>query len=601
VNRPTARTLLIAAAGLLASGALAAPAQATLSISSFSLAPSTTQAGGTTTTPGPNLNLTASFGTTNGDSPDDLQLSLAPGLLANPTVVPLCSDANFEADNCSSSSQIGSGTVTGTAPEFGTTLALPATAYLVAPAGSEVADIGLIVTFFDYPVATQTGPVKVRSTPNVGINIPLDGLPDEIEGVPVQLTGLNLTLAGAIGGQPFTRNPTSCSSATSTITVNSYDAQSTNETASSSFTPTGCGSLPYSPNVTGTVTKDSSDSAIGMTATITSSYNQADSQSIELSFPFSASPNLGTLLSAECTPSTTAANPWSGCTSVGSASITTPLLSSALTAPIYLQEHTDSLPTLEIVIPQPFGITLTATPVLTGSSVQALVANVPDIPITKLTMTLPGGANSLFLGGVHLCSQSQSFGGSFTAWSGATATPSSTATVTGCPSSSSSTANPLTSTPSTAPAATLKNSASVVSGSSPATAAGSSGAVSYTGLSGPRPRVVVAVGGGTDAASIQSVTLRLPAGFAIASQRLPRGIRLAVDGRFVASTERAGQGTLTLTFARAGKVAMILLAAPSLSVSKAVRADHSGRLTVTATLRRIGGGVTTLRLSPRER
>ena len=38
----------------------------------------------------------------------------------------------------------------------------------------------------------------------------------------------------------------------------------------------------------------------------------------------------------------------------------------------------------------------------------------PDIPITTLALNLPGGANSLFLAGVHLCTQAQSFGGTFT-------------------------------------------------------------------------------------------------------------------------------------------------------------------------------------------
>jgi hypothetical protein len=614
---------MVAAIGLLASTAFATPAQASLSISSFSLTPSSTQAGGTTTTPGPNLNLSAQFSTTNGDSPDNMLLSLAPGLLANPSIVPFCTQANFTADNCSSASQIGTGTVTGTAPQFGTTLNLPATAYLVQPTGSEIADVGLIVTFFDYPVATQLGPVQIRTTPDVGINIPFNGLPNTIEGVPVLLNGINLTLAGAVGGQPFTRNPTSCSAATSSIVVNSYNAQTTNVTSNSSFTPTGCSSLPFAPTVTGTVSKDSGDSGIAMTATITSAYNQADSQSINMVFPFSASPNLGALLADECTPATTG-NPWAACPVVGTATVKTPLLSQTLNANIYLQQHTNALPTLEIVLPAPFNITLTGTPVLTGSSVQALVANVPDIPITNLSLDLPGGSKSLFLAGVHLCSQSQSFGGTFTAWSGATASPSATATVTGCPTTTTttSTTTPTTTTTTTSSAtstggaktltATQEESAGTAGSSSrsAARAAGGSGGASHlaarstgqlsvSGLQGASPKLFVAVGGGKRTSAIRSVTLRLPPGFDVAAGLLARGLRVAVDGHSVAASTRVQRRLLTVSFVRTGRVVFITLRAPALRLSPEARARGGRRLALTATVVCASGRPTTLRLQAR--
>jgi hypothetical protein len=600
VNRPTVQRLLVAAASILASAVFAASAQATLAISSFSVTPSTLQAGGSTTTAGPNLNVSASFTTTNGDSPDDLLLSLAPGLLANPSIVPFCSVANFDADSCASSSEIGSGTVTGTAPEFGTTLNLPATAYLVQPAGSEIADIGLIVTFFDYPVATQIGPVNIRNTPTVGVNIPLNGLPDTIEGVPVQLNGLNLTLAGSANGQPFTRNPTSCTSATSNVTVTSYLATTTDETASSSFTPTGCSSLPYAPTITGTISKDSSDPGIAMTASIGSSYNQADSQAITIDFPYSASPNIGALLADECTPATSG-NPWAACTSVGTASITTPLLSKPLSANIYLEEHTGALPSLEIVIPAPFNITLVGTPVLTGSTFEATVNNIPDIPITTLALNIPGGANSLFLAGVHLCTQAQSFAGAFSSWSGASASPSSSVTVSGCPSSSTavkSAANPLVTAAASTPATRwVSNSEKANAAASAKLATSTTGQIAATGLSTGKAKLVVAIGGGKRTSGIRSVSFRLPAGFSLDSNELSRGVAVAVDGKSVASTSSLRHGLLTVTFAKPGKVAFITIGAPALKVSKALRSGHSRTLSLTATLTRTSGSSATLHLS----
>lgn len=430
IRRTTVRVLLAAAIGAAVPAGAAAPALASIGISSFSITPSTTQAGGSLDTPGPDLTIDAGFSSRDGDTPRDATISLAPGLLANPSAVAPCSAADFAADWCPDSSRIGAGTITGTAPQFSFTLTLPTDAYLIQPQGSEAARIGLIATFFDYPVATQTAPVTIRTTPDVGLDIPLTGLPNDVDGVPVEIDGLHLTIFGSVDGAPFTRNPTSCSQATSTLTADSYGDTSTTHTAQSSFTPTGCDGLPFAPTIAGTVTKDTSDDGIAITATITQQYDESDDRSIDLTLPFSASPRLSALSNA-C-----ANADLSTCPSIGTATVRTPLLTQTLTAPIVLVAHPNAIPTLAILIPQPIGLELDATPVLTGNAVQALVANIPDVPISTLTLNLPGGSGSLFRAGVHLCTAGQSFGASFTGWSGATANPSAQATVAGCPAAS---------------------------------------------------------------------------------------------------------------------------------------------------------------------
>ena len=248
---------------------MAAPAQATLSVSSLSVTPSTTQAGGTTGQPGPDITIAAQFSTPNGDSPRDLTIALAPGLLANPTAVPLCPTASFNAGLCPASSQIGSGYITGTAPGFGLTLSLPTDAYLIQPTGSEVARMGLIVYFFGFPVVTQSAPISIRTTPNVGIDIPLTSIPNQLDGIGVIVNALKLTIDGTVNGKTFTRNPTSCSAATTTLTVDSYGAPSTSTTQQSSFTPTGCGTLPYTPKLSGIAAQDTGDDGAAFAATIT--------------------------------------------------------------------------------------------------------------------------------------------------------------------------------------------------------------------------------------------------------------------------------------------------------------------------------------------
>lgn len=529
-RRPIIHATLSAAAGLLASVALAAPAQASISIASFSLKPSTTQAGGSSNQPGPDLALNARFSTTDGDTPKDATLALASGLLANPSGVPLCSTQDFQNGSCPASSRIGHGTTTGTAPQFGLTLSLPTDVYLIQPQGSEPARVGLIVTFFDYPIATESGPVTIRTSPDVGIDIPLSGLPNQLDGTPVIINGLHLTIFGSVGGQPFTRNPTSCSAAMSTLTTDSYGS-STELTKTSSFTPTGCDTLPYTPTIAGSVAKDSVDDGIALQATVTQQYDEADHQSIELTFPFSASPRLSAFANA-CTNADI-----STCPSVGTATVTTPLLSSPLNANVVLVAHSGALPTVAILVPQPFGIELDATPILTGSSVQALVANIPDIPISSLVLNLPGGPDSLFRAGVHLCTDPQSWGGQFTAWSGATATPSAPATVTGCPGSS---ASPPT--PTSAP----QRAAPVIASGSPSESTGSTGLARIV-----HGHLTVVVSGGRRLGRLRSVTLKVASG--------ARVLNVKLDGHRVSYLASYANGRLTLSFDQPGRVAIITL------------------------------------------
>jgi len=150
----SARALLAATAGLTVSAVFASSALAAIDVPSFSVTPSTTQAGGSTSQAGPDLTIDAKFSTSDGDSPKDATIALAAGVLANPSVVPLCSTASFNHGLCPNSSRIGTGYITGTAPLFGFTLSLPTDAYLIQPQGTEPARIGLIVTFFDFPVAS---------------------------------------------------------------------------------------------------------------------------------------------------------------------------------------------------------------------------------------------------------------------------------------------------------------------------------------------------------------------------------------------------------------------------------------------------------------
>jgi hypothetical protein len=79
--------------------------------------------------------------------------------------------------------------------------------------------------------------------------VAITGLPSEVRGIPIRVKELHLSIKGlsrtrrreTIRKRPFLTNPVSCAPATSVLNLTLQDAAATALTASSSFTPTGCG------------------------------------------------------------------------------------------------------------------------------------------------------------------------------------------------------------------------------------------------------------------------------------------------------------------------------------------------------------------------
>ena len=228
----TSKRVVIAGAAclLLAWAAIdAAQANAAITVPSFTLTPSTTQAGAN-----PDLNLNATFAPTSGDDPQSVTMALAPGLLANPTVPVACSASELQSNSCPSGSQIGTGTVSATAAGLPTSA--PATLYLMQPQAGEVGRIGMVVSML-LGTTTSQASITLRPSPNVGANVTFTNLPNTVGGTPITVTGIKLTLNGTVNGGSFTRNPTSCQPATTGLSVTSY--QGGTASARSRFTTDG--------------------------------------------------------------------------------------------------------------------------------------------------------------------------------------------------------------------------------------------------------------------------------------------------------------------------------------------------------------------------
>src|SRR5215213_9028691 len=93
------RPLLVA---LLAALIMASPADAAISVPTFSATPSTTVAGAH-----PNLTVTTDFSYTGDDDVRDVTVSLPAGLLGNPSAAPHCTSAQLASNSCPAASTVG--------------------------------------------------------------------------------------------------------------------------------------------------------------------------------------------------------------------------------------------------------------------------------------------------------------------------------------------------------------------------------------------------------------------------------------------------------------------------------------------------------------
>jgi hypothetical protein len=409
---------------LAAAGAMVftAPAGAAVSVTSFTVAPASTQAGGS-----PDVTVGVTFASPGADTLKDATLSLPPGLLANPSAPMVCTAAAFQAETCPASSQIGDGTITATAATFGTTLRLPVGFFLLTPQSSaELARIGVIANFDDFPVASISAPVRLRTSSGTGLDISLNDIPNQVSGIGAQINELSMRLYGTVNGGHFIRMPTSCAAADTHLTIDSYGSPATQVPADASFTPTGCAALAYAPHLAAQVSPDTGDNGAAFDASITQTGAEAATKDVTLTLPSGLSPRLSALSSA-C-----GAGDVSTCPAVGTATVTTPLLPQPVQGKLVLAANTSGLPSLDAVFPPPFALTLKGTPSVSSGGVQATFGDIPDFPITKLQVHLNGGSGSLLTAGPDLCSQTQSAVGLLTAHSGATAHLSEAATVQGC-------------------------------------------------------------------------------------------------------------------------------------------------------------------------
>jgi hypothetical protein len=385
-----------------AAAVLILPASALAANETLTVTPANLQAGG-----GTSVTATLAFDPT--DTPKTVVTSLAPGMLGNLNANAHC----LLSQQLTAACQIGTATaktdIAGSGSFSGNLYLVPAQATTDA-AGIE------FVPATGAPPALTNQYIGVSPNPNApgGLNLTTtfpNPTPAHITGFTANFTTLN--------GQPFTRLPSSCGTATNTVSVTYYNGTPTGS-ASGSVTPTGCANLPYAPGLTASETKDAKDTGATLQFTITQAAGEAANKTIVLKLPT----GLGINLAADvgCLTGT-----GSGCT-VGTATATSPLIpSAALANGTVTLGGTGSAPTITITFPAPFAITLGGKVSLANSTVE--FDNVPDVPLTSLNLHLTGpGTQKAF---TTNCTPSSTTG-TFTSQSGVTKTATATVTLVNC-------------------------------------------------------------------------------------------------------------------------------------------------------------------------
>jgi hypothetical protein len=424
--------LVVLAVAVLA--ALAPAGASAFSISSFSLTPSTTQAAGH-----PDAAISLSF---SGGQVRDLTLDLPPGMIGNPETKTKCSQAAFQSDNCPASSSVG--TVKVIAAALGIlSIPVPGSVYVLEPGPADAATLGIVVRATgNLPIVGKIFSVAHFTAVRNGagdyfLRSTITNLPNTARAalglVPVPLTlkqmTLNLKAAGTSPGTLFLTNPTSCEAANSAAQAVSYN----NETAGaqSSFTPTNCAGVPFSPSFAFQTSTTQAGARTAPTVTITLPGNenplrQSHVRSVLLRFPPGLTLDILSAFGVQtCSDAAFAADSCAAASRIGQVTVAVPPLPPDFSGDVYRVSPGPG--GLKALVRGGASITTIQTP--EGFLVQLVSSfpSLPQIPFTsfKLAITNPFFINSATCG-------TRDASASLAGWSGASAQLSAPYTTTGC-------------------------------------------------------------------------------------------------------------------------------------------------------------------------
>jgi hypothetical protein len=340
---------------------------------------------------------------------------LPAGLVGLLTSVPLCPEPAAAEDACAMTAEVGTATIgAGAGPEQ---LYLSGPVYLTGPYDGAPFGLAVVVNASAGPFSLGTVILRSRvlvDPTTMALTIASDPIPQILGGMPLRLRTINLTLS-----RPgFLFNPTDCSSQTVTGTLVSNQGAITIGYAP--FKVGGCMGLPFAPTVTASTRGYATSGGAGGAFAITiiahggppsnsSAVAEANIRSVIVKLPKQLKARLDTLRQA-CRAPMFAGNPTScppGAV-IGTGTVRTPVLNSALVGPIYLISHGGAaFPSLAMVL-RAEGVSVTLAGVISiakNGVISSTFRTLPDVPVTLLNLNFPEGPHSAFGAIGKLCGQ----------------------------------------------------------------------------------------------------------------------------------------------------------------------------------------------------
>lgn len=395
--------------GALALLASAGSAAASHTVTAFSLAPASTQAGAS-------VDAASSTSLSYANGTDDVKKTIghfAAGLLANPEAVPHCPQALYLADNCPPDTLIGSSeSDIDPFPNLGVVTTVTGRIYNQELLGGEAGRLGIIVDTL--PSKTfLTAPFYVRSNGDYGLDGVLDDLPRTIAGFGnIQIKRLKFTLFGTANGRNFTRGPTNCSLHTSTGEAFAYDHPEAATGPSDAYLPTGCDRLPFNPAFSISVGARGSNGFAThppLAVTVTQVPGEAGILGNGVTLPVELTPNTAAFGSI-CTPAELSSDTCPAMSRVGTASATSPFVATPLAGAVYLvQEDGVVLPGLVADLRGRVRVKVKiGNSIVGGRQIKSTVNALPDLPIGSFSLALDGGSKGVLTAKTDLCFTSAS-------------------------------------------------------------------------------------------------------------------------------------------------------------------------------------------------
>ncbi len=380
---------------------------------------------------------------------DGLQFKAPAGLTGRLSSVPLCTDAQAEANACPEVSKIGHTSVeSGPGPY---PLVIPEPGQSQAPIylteGYEGAPFGLSIVVplhvGPFVLPTQRVRARIEVDPSTAqLTITTDALPQVVAGVPTDLRAVDAVVDRA----DFMINPTNCEPQEFSGTA--YGAPPAGAGGPGASAPIGthfqvgsCQALKFAPKFTvSTNGKTSKANGASLTVKLSQKPGEANIHKVDLTLPKVLPARLTTLQQA-CTEAQFNTNP-AACPAgsfIGTAKAITPILKVPLTGPAILVSHGGAaFPDVVFLLQAnerggTIRIDLDGNTDIKKGITYSRFETVPDAPISSFETSLPEGPHSVLAATGNLCATKLAIPTSLTGQNGAQINQNTSVTVTGCP------------------------------------------------------------------------------------------------------------------------------------------------------------------------